>query len=94
MLQVQQEVSRLQSVVADQLPQEKQRQQQRIQAMSQALGSAASPEVKLCCWSPDLPWRTGPMPSPCVPPQKGLHCLAACNVSVHSHARQCDCDMW
>ncbi|KAL3157692.1 Intraflagellar transport protein 81 [Trebouxia sp. C0010 RCD-2024] len=43
--QVQQEVSRLQSVVADQLPKEKQRQQQRIQAISQALETAASPEV-------------------------------------------------
>lgn len=45
MVQVQQEVSRLQSVVEDQLPQERQRQQQRIQAISQALASPASPEV-------------------------------------------------
>ena len=51
-IQVQQEVSRLQTLVADQLPQEKQRQQQRIQAISQALASPATPEVcymLVCC---------------------------------------------
>ena len=48
MVQVQQEVSRLQSLVSDQLPKEKQRQQQRIQAISQALDTGASPEVRLC----------------------------------------------
>ena len=45
MVQVQQEVRRLQSLVEDQLPQEKQHQQQRTQAISQALASPASPEV-------------------------------------------------
>ena len=45
MVQVQQEVGRLQSTVEEQLPQEKQRQQQRMQAISQALASPASPEV-------------------------------------------------
>ena len=49
MVQAQQEVSRLQSIVADQLPKEKQRQQQRIQAISQALETAASPEVRRHC---------------------------------------------
>lgn len=54
MVQAQQEVSRLQSVVADQLPEEKQRQQQRIQAISQALETAASPEVRRHCMHSQL----------------------------------------
>ena len=58
--QAQEDISRLQSLVSDQLPQEKLRKQQRIQAMSQALAEPAISEVgcgrcmpmlfcQLCC---------------------------------------------
>lgn len=67
MFQVQQEVSRLQSLVSDQLPQEKQRQQQRMQAVSQALTSPAAAEVPhaglLNCFIPQN--------TPCAPIAQG-----------------------
>ena len=85
MVQVQQEVSRLQSLVSDQLPKDKQRQQQRIQAISQALDTAASPEVGLCCMHAGVLTCLGvrsPDSHLANHHNKGLYCLVACTVSL------------
>ncbi len=46
-VQVQEEVARLQSAVSDQLPQERQRRQQRLQAVHHALEGSGSAEVRV-----------------------------------------------